>query len=183
MNKKPTILGVDDHHLNRLLLEKILENDYEVLTVASGADALEIFSKKDIDLVLLDINMPEMDGFEVCKRIKENLHTKHIPVIFLTAKTETDDIVQGFDVGGVDYLTKPFKSVELLARIRTHIELKTLRGILPLCCVCGLIRDDTGVENGKGEWMKSDIFFTKKTDALVSHGYCPECLENVKKDL
>jgi DNA-binding response OmpR family regulator len=82
-----------------------------------------------IDLVLLDVMMPEMDGYAVCERLKVNLGTKHIPVIFLTAKTKVEDIVQGFEVGGVDYVTKPFNKVELLARVKTHIELKTLRGI------------------------------------------------------
>lgn len=177
--KKQKILAVDDHPVNRRLLEGILEKEYEIITATNGADALAICANECIDLVLLDIIMPEMDGYEVCERIKANLNTKHIPVIFLTAKTETKDIVKGFDVGGVDYVTKPFKKVELLARVKTHIELKTLRGILPYCCICGLIRDDTGVGHGKGEWVKVDKFVTRKTDAQVSHSYCPNCLENV----
>jgi PleD family two-component response regulator len=181
MRKKQKVLAVDDNHLDRLLLEKILETDYEFLTVDNGVDALAICSKEDIDLILLDINMPEMDGYEVCKSLKANLTTNHIPVIFITGRTTTEDIVQGFKVGGVDYVSKPYKSVELLARISTHIELKTLRGILPLCCICGLIRDDSGVEYGKGEWMKTDVYFTKMTDINVSHGYCPECLKQVFK--
>jgi len=158
MSKKQKILAVDDHPVNRKILEGILEKDYEILTAANGVDALKICMGEPIDLVLLDIMMPEMDGYEVCEKIKANLSTKHIPVIFLTAKTKTKDIVKGFDVGGVDYVTKPFKKVELLARVKTHIELKTLRGFLPLCCICGLIRDDTGVEHGEGEWMKVDDF-------------------------
>lgn len=178
MGKKQKILAVDDHPVNRKLLESILEKNYEILTAANGADALEICTKECIDLVLLDIIMPEMDGYKVCESIKADLSTKHIPVIFLTAKTETKDIVRGFDVGGVDYVTKPFNKIELLARVRTHIELKTLRGILPFCCICGLIRDDTGVEHGKGEWVKVDKFVTQKTNAQVSHSYCPKCLEN-----
>ncbi len=176
--KKQKILAVDDHPVNRRLLEGILGKDYEVVTAANGADALAICTNECIDLVLLDIMMPDMDGYEVCERIKADLNTKHIPVIFLTVKTETKDIVKGFDVGGIDYVTKPFKKVELLARVKTHIELKTLRGILPYCCICGLIRDDTGVEHGKGEWVKVDKFVTRKTDAQVSHSYCPCCLDN-----
>jgi len=183
MSKKQKILVVEDHPVNRKLLENMLEKTYEIVTADNGADALEICTNECIDLVLLDIIMPEMDGFEVCERIKADLNTKHIPVIFLTAKTETKDIVQGFDVGGVDYVTKPFKKVELLARVKTHIELKTLRGILPFCCICGLIRDDTGVEHGEGEWMKVAKFVTQKTAAQVSHSYCPKCHENAMKDL
>ena len=166
-----------------MLLEGILARDYEIVTAANGADALEICTNDCIDLVLLDIIMPDMDGYEVCERIKANLNTKHIPVIFLTAKTETKDIVQGFDAGGVDYVTKPFNKVELLARVKTHIELKTLRGILPFCCICGLIRDDTGVEHGDGKWVKVDKYVTQKTDVQVSHSYCPTCLENTIGDL
>jgi PleD family two-component response regulator len=181
--KKQKILAVDDHPVNRRLLEGILARDYEIITAANGADALKICTNDCIDLVLLDIIMPEMDGYEVCERIKANLNTKHIPVIFLTAKTETKDIVQGFDAGGVDYVTKPFKKVELLARVKTHIELKTLRGILPFCCICGLIRDDTGVEHGNGKWVKVDKYVTQKTDAQVSHSYCPKCMENAMGDL
>ncbi len=184
MIRKQNILVVDDNSVNLEILKGVLEKEYEIYMAANGADALRICANEQIDLVLLDIMMPKMDGYEVCERLKADLRTKHIPVIFLTAKTRTEDIVKGFEVGGVDYVTKPFNGVELLARVKTHIELKTLRGILPFCCVCGLIRDDTGVEYGKGEWIKIDEFITQKTDVQVSHAYCPRCYEKtVKEDL
>jgi signal transduction histidine kinase len=79
------------------------------------------------DLILLDVNMPEMNGFETCKKIKEDIKTKDIPVIFLTARIESEDIVKGFEVGGIDYVTKPFSTVELISRVKTHVELKKAR--------------------------------------------------------
>lgn len=182
MIKKQKILIVDDNPANLEILEGILKKKYKVYKVANGADALKSCSNESIDLVLLDIMMPDMDGYEVCERLKADLITKHIPVIFLTAKTETEDIVQGFEIGGVDYVTKPFNHVELLARVKTHIELKTLKGILPFCCVCGSIRDDSSVESGKGEWIKADEFINKKTDAQISHAYCPFCYEKAVKE-
>jgi len=182
ISEKHKILAVDDHPVTLRLLKELLEKDYDIFTATNGVDALRICTKEQIDLVLLDIMMPEMDGYDVCKVMKVSLSTKHIPIIFLTAKTKTDDIVQGFDLGCVDYVTKPFIGIELLARVKTQIELKILKGILPLCCVCGLIRDDTGVEQGKGEWLKVDKFISKKTDAYISHSYCPECLKKAKAD-
>ena len=173
--KKQKILAVDDNPINLKILEGVLGEYYKILTATNGAEALEICANEPIDLVLLDVMMPEMDGYDVCEKLKEKMDTKHIPVIFLTAKTEIEDIVRGFDVGGVDYVAKPFNSVELFARVTTHIELKTLRGILPFCCVCGLIRDDTGVEHGKGKWIKAEKFVIQKTEARVSHTYCPTC--------
>jgi signal transduction histidine kinase len=90
----------------------------------NGKEALNFVKKIIPDLILMDIMMPEMDGYETCKNLKSNEITNNIPVIFLTAKVETDDIVKGFEVGGVDYVTKPFKKEELLARVRTHLKLK-----------------------------------------------------------
>ncbi len=89
-----------------------------------GKMLLKTLGLNKIDLVLMDIMMPGMNGFEVCGKIKSNPDTKHIPVIFLSARVETADIVKGFEVGGVDYVTKPFQKLELLARVDTHVRLK-----------------------------------------------------------
>ncbi len=125
---KPSLLIVDDTKTNLTLVKNILENEgYELTFVMDGIDALLALNKKLFDLILLDIMMPRMDGLETCRRIKENNITKDIPVIFLTALAHTENIVEGFEVGGVDYITKPFKPVELKARIKTHLELKQLR--------------------------------------------------------
>lgn len=124
-DKPYLILIVDDIETNLKLLGLVLqEHNYDVSIASSGKEALTILETEIPDLILLDIMMPEMDGFEVCRRIKSRNRTKEIPVIFLTAKTETEDIVRGFELGAVDYITKPFKSYELLARVSTHLQLK-----------------------------------------------------------
>jgi sigma-B regulation protein RsbU (phosphoserine phosphatase) len=124
--KNPLILIVDDVPRNLQLLAAILkeENKYEVAAATSGAAALKIVDNVLPDLILLDVMMPEMDGFEVCQRLKASPSTRDIPVVFLTAKAGLKDIVKGFQLGGVDYITKPFNGTELLARVQTHIELK-----------------------------------------------------------
>ncbi len=123
--KKPLILIVDDITRNLQVLGTILYGEgFEVALADNGFQALEILANDKPDLILLDIMMPEIDGYEVCRRIVNNPETKEIPVIFLTAKAESEDIVKGFAAGGVDYITKPFKKEELLARIKIHIELK-----------------------------------------------------------
>ena len=124
--KNPLILIVDDVPRNLQLLAAILkeENKYEVAAATSGAGALKIVDNVLPDLILLDVMMPEMDGFQVCQRLKASPSTRDIPVVFLTAKAGLKDIVKGFQLGGVDYITKPFNGTELLARVQTHIELK-----------------------------------------------------------
>jgi CheY-like chemotaxis protein len=124
-----TILIVDDTPVNIDILVELLD-DFEKQIAINGADALETAFENPPDLILLDIMMPEMDGYEVCERLRANERTKNIPVIFLTAKTQKEDIVKGFKAGGQDYVTKPFDAHELLERVKTQLELKTQREIL-----------------------------------------------------
>ncbi len=167
-----TILIVDDEPKNIQLLGSLLrEKGYLVEFALDGTKALSWLDAKPFDLVLLDIMMPGMDGYEVCRRIKENLGTRHIPVIFLTAKTETDDIVKGFAVGGADYVTKPFKSPELLARVKVRVEMKLLRGLIPICAKCKSVRDD------KGSWERIEAYIQSRSQALFTHSLCPHCAE------
>jgi len=171
---KPLVLAVDDNPQNLKFLGQLLsDNNYEVGMAQNGQQALNFVSKNQPDLILLDIMMPEMDGFKVCQKLKSQLETKHIPIIFLTAKTETEDIVKGFDLGGVDYVTKPFTSAELLSRIKTHIELKILRGLLPICSKCKKIRDDSGF------WKQIDDYIENHSEVVFSHGICPECIQEL----
>lgn len=122
---KPLILIVDDTPQNIQVLGSILyDNGYNVSIASSGAGALQSVKNKIPDLILLDIQMPGMDGFEVCAQLKNRNETKDIPVIFLTALTETKSILKGFNLGAVDYITKPFNAAELTARVSTHLELK-----------------------------------------------------------
>ena len=122
---KPCILLVDDEPKNIQLLGNLLrEYGYTIEFATSGMDALRWLSMRLFDLILLDIMMPEMDGYDVCKRLKSNPITRGIPVIFLTAKTDAEGIARGFSLGAVDYVTKPFQKEELLARVKTHLTLQ-----------------------------------------------------------
>lgn len=121
------ILIVDDVPLGIKILGEFLSQEYEVVVATSGPKALEIAEKNPPDLILMDIIMPEMSGLETCRRLRENPRTVAIPVIFLTALSESDDIIRGFEAGGQDYIVKPFKKMEVLVRVQTHIELKKAR--------------------------------------------------------
>lgn len=190
---KPLILIVDDIAKNLQVLGNMLnrQGEYRISIATDGKQALTMLDKVSPDLILLDVVMPELDGFEVCRRLKGSLKTKEIPVIFLTAKTETEDIVNGFEIGAVDYVTKPFNSAELLARVRTHLELKKakdeqkkliaelqsalarvkqLSGMLPICSHCKKIRDDAGY------WQQVEDYIQTHSHAEFSHGICPQCL-------
>ncbi|MBN1414030.1 MAG: hybrid sensor histidine kinase/response regulator [Bacteroidales bacterium] len=127
----PSILIVDDMPKNIQLLGSILKNEsIDIEFATSGKEALEWLQSRHFDLVLLDIMMPEMDGFEVCRKIKENPDTTDIAVIFITAKTDIQSVIQGFEIGAVDYLTKPFNKNELVARVRTHLTLQRQKRML-----------------------------------------------------
>ncbi len=119
------ILIVDDVPRNLQVLAHILSKaGHKVAGAKSAEKAMEILDNVQPDLILLDVMMPDMNGFDLCRKMKASETTREIPVIFLTAKTEAEDIVKGFQCGGVDYLTKPFNSTELLARVKTHLELR-----------------------------------------------------------
>ena len=122
MNNK-TILIVDDTISNLDILMELLD-EYDLIDATNGKDALEILSTEHIDLILLDIMMPEMDGYEVCSRIKSQDDTKNIPIIFITAKTDEESISKAYDVGGSDYIRKPFFPKELFARIKKELRLE-----------------------------------------------------------
>jgi two-component system sensor histidine kinase/response regulator len=121
----PAILIVDDNTHNLQVLGKLLqESSYEIEFATNGEAALEWLNNRKFDIILLDINMPGMNGFEVCKRIRLNPDLNNVPVIFLSAESERESILKGFEFGAQDYITKPFDSRELLVRVRTHLALK-----------------------------------------------------------
>lgn len=131
MKDKGKILAVDDTAASlRLLTDILKEEGYEVRSAISGELALRAAAGNPPELVLLDIRMPGMDGFEVCRRLKAQPATRDVPVIFVSAVSETDEKVQGFEIGAVDFVTKPYQRDELLARVRTHLELNRLRNHL-----------------------------------------------------
>lgn len=196
MNENETsVLLVDDQPGNlKVLLDLLKENRIHVYIADSGERALSTLENIEPDLILLDIMMPGLNGFETCKRIKKNDQWAAIPIIFMTALDDVEDKLTGFSVGGVDYITKPFQRVEVLARINTHITLrkkeqeqekliiklkdslaqvKTLRGLLPICAKCKKVRDDDGY------WKKLEVYIHQHTDADVSHALCPNCLDEL----
>ena len=131
IKESANILIVDDIPSNIRLMVSILdEQGYSVSYAQSGEHAINLCKKVHFDLILLDVMMPVMDGFEVCEVLKTMDDTREVPVIFLTAMTDQASILKGFEIGGVDYVTKPFSEKELLVRIRTHLDLKQTRDAL-----------------------------------------------------
>ena len=127
-SRDSTILVVDDTPANvSLLLDTLGDEGYNVLVAEDGESALEQVDYSNPDLILLDIMMPGMDGIETCRALKENPETRDIPVIFMTALSEVEDKMQGFQLGGVDYIVKPFQQEEVLARVATHLTLRSLQ--------------------------------------------------------
>jgi len=185
------ILIVDDIPENISALAIALESEgFDIETAAGGEQALQLVHNDSHDLILLDINMNGIDGFETCLELKKSDATKDIPVIFLTVSKETEAVVRGFTCGGVDYISKPFRQEEVCARVRTHLYLralmqekqkligelqealakvKTLSGLLPICSSCKKIRDD------KGYWNQIETYIRERSEADFTHGICPKC--------
>lgn len=195
---KPIILIVDDNPTNLRVLGHLLKPyDAELSVASSGEKALEIVKDIPPTLILLDVMMPALNGFEVCKRLKADEKTRDIPVIFITALTDKEDIIKGFELGAVDYVTKPFNPKELLARVKTHLELKQaqdsqahlinelktalshvkqLKGLLPICAHCKKVRNDTGY------WQQVETYIESHSEAQFSHGICPDCIKKYYAD-
>ncbi|MFA9561996.1 MAG: response regulator, partial [Nitrospirota bacterium] len=121
------VLIVDDTKANIDILVEALRDDYKISIATDGERALRSVEKSSPDIILLDIMMPDIDGYEVCRRLKASPTTQEIPVIFLSALNEVKDKTTGFDVGAADYVTKPFEMAEVKARVRAHLQLKMLR--------------------------------------------------------
>jgi DNA-binding response OmpR family regulator len=200
------ILVVDDTKENlRILADALGEEGYKVRPALSGRMALEAARKELPDLILLDILMPGMDGYEVCEALKADPTLKDVPVIFISALNEVGDKMKGFSAGGVDYISKPFQTEEVLARVKTHLtlrnlqkdvegkntrlrelnrdlqraldEIKTLRGIIPICANCKKIRDDDD------SWQRIEEYISAHSEAVFSHGICPDCAKKLYPDL
>lgn len=122
----PAILIVDDNPQNlQVLGNLLLEEKYKIEFAVNGEATLDWLKNRQFDLILLDINMPGMNGFEVCKIIRSEKEMSKVPIIFLSAESERESILKGFEVGAQDYVTKPFDTRELLARVKTHLDLKS----------------------------------------------------------
>ncbi|MEI6207853.1 MAG: response regulator [Desulfuromonadales bacterium] len=189
----PVILVVDDNPRNLQLVGGVLSETLvcDLCFATSGAEALDILGEMTPDLILLDVNMPGMSGFELCSVIRSGEATREVPVIFLTAQQDTHCILKGFSAGGNDYVIKPFEPQELQARVKAHLSLKLrtdelkdalarikrLEGIIPICMYCKKIRDDGSI------WLQMEQYISEHSDALFSHGVCPECFREQMSSL
>ncbi|MDD2760346.1 MAG: diguanylate cyclase [Methylomonas sp.] len=195
----PTILAVDDSPENLDLIRNILEPHYTVKVAPSGALALHIARSYQPDMVLLDIMLHDSDGYDVCRQLKASDKTRNIPVIFLTAKRSEADEVQGFKIGGCDYITKPFSPAIMLARIKTHIQLKAKTDLLEkLASLDGLTEIpnrrafDTALERQFSQAQRTatplsllimDIDYFKQYNDHYGHPMGDDCLRRVAKTL
>lgn len=192
---KGTILAVDDARASLKLLTGILTAEgYEVRPAESGELALASVLAGPPELILLDVVMPGMDGFQVLRWLKARETVRDIPVIIISALTETAQRVEGLKLGAVDFISKPFQAEELLARVQIHLELHRLRvrleeqaaklrqalakvkmlsGLVPICAYCKKIRDD------KGFWSQIESYIRDHSEAEFSHGICPECAKTL----
>lgn len=198
-NELPWLLLVDDDEKNLYSTKRVLDElDINIFTVTSGEEALKAILNIDFFLILMDVQMPGMDGFETTSLIRGNKKFKNIPIIFLTAISKQDKYIDiGYNEGAVDYLFKPVDSHILSSKVKVFLELhlykkelellneelksknikleeslseiKTLKGILPICANCKKIKDD------KGYWSEVETYIQNHTDAEFSHGLCENC--------
>jgi len=203
------ILIVDDTPANLRLLSRVLsESGYKIRPVTSGEQALAAAEAVPPDIILLDIMMPGMNGYEVCNRLKSKQTTKNIPIIFISALDETADKVKAFEVGGVDYLTKPFQAQEVLARVRTHLTIQKLQQQLAAANKTLLQQNEelqhrnaelqealdtiktlsgmvpicawchAKIQTEAGEWVKLEAYIEENSEAEFTHGICPSCKQD-----
>jgi PleD family two-component response regulator len=188
--ERQTILIVDDDLSSIEILSEALEGDHEVLFALTGKEALSTAYTEPLDLILLDLVLPDMSGYAVCRSLKNNPSTKGVPVIFITAMGDTEQEAAGLELGAVDYITKPFNPAIVKLRVRNHMEMKKQRdileqrnrelheaigninllsGLIPICAECKKIRNDSGY------WEQIESYLRSHSGATFSHGLCPEC--------
>lgn len=207
LRKDMRVLIADDSNVTRVMLERTLTRlGYETVVTSDGAQAWQALQETDAPrLALLDRMMPEMDGLEVCRKMREMPRTRDVYAIIVTSKGEPRDIVEGLEQGADDYIIKPYDSHELAARIRVGVRIvemqtrltekveeleralflvKRLQGVIPICSYCKSVRTDDEF------WQSVDQFVSENSEAHFSHSICPNCygaivkpmMETYKKD-
>lgn len=203
-----SILVVDDspdvhNQLKVFLCSEGMEHLHFADSVASAYALLGIGEegesrKESVDLILMDINMGEIDGIEATRRIKAHPGLQEVPILMITGDTSQESLMSAFEAGAVDYITKPFNKVELVARVRSFLrlkaetdarknrekelemalsEIKTLKGFIPICASCKKIRQDDGY------WLQIERYIATHSDVKFTHGICPECTEKLYPDM
>ena len=196
---KQKILIADDERFNLNILVDILKSDYKIIVAKDGKQALKRAESNPPDLILLDIMMPEMDGYDACKKLKENEQTKDIPVIFITAMKDEGNEVKGFDLGAVDYITKPFQPAIVKARVKVHLKMKWQADILRQMASIDVLTEIPNRQNFEEvfdrEWKRAvrnkaqislafiDIDFFKQYNDVYGHGRGDQCLKEVAQAL
>ncbi len=178
------ILIVDDEEMIRRVLEKQLTAEgYRVRSASSGEQALAILAQENFDLVLLDVMMPRMSGYELCRKLREQHSLEELPILLLSGIKGERDHVAGFNEGANDYIDKPVSRDELMVRVQTHLkllrmhrskseEVKILQGMLPICMHCKKIHDENG------GWSQIESYIDQHSEAQFSHGLCPDCADH-----
>ena len=192
IQNKAKVLIVDDDKINISLFERALNNDYDLCSAENGETALTLMREEHPDLILLDVMMPVMSGFEVMSAMKSQPEIAEIPVIFVTALDHGESESEGLGLGAVDYIHKPFDVALTKLRIRNHVErklqrdqlkqqkldleatlarIKRLEGIISICMYCKQIR------NSEQDWQQIEVYISEHSEAQFSHGICPGCKE------
>ncbi len=191
MDERYAILAVDDEYINTQVITATFRDEYDILTAKNGDEAINLLKQNKVDLILLDVMMPGLNGFEVCQIIRLDPEYDAIPVIFLTALDSLDDQLQGLELGGIDYLTKPVNIALLKLRVRNHLmmkeqrdqlaaalaRVKRLEGIIPICSYCKKIRDDQQC------WHDLERYISDHAEVLITHSICPHCYDEQMKKI